>query len=474
MMYAWHLVDGALVRGAGETVSRFSPVSAEPLAQAPLASAAQGEEAAAAATRAAPKMANLTLGERRAVLLDLATRLESDGTELATRITLETGCPAAQALSMQIGSAVGLLRAYADLLNDYAFVEEREGRRGGRTRIIRHPVGVALGIVPWNVPVFLACMKLAPAIAAGCPILLKPSPESADSMGLFARMLATLGLPAGGVQSVTGDAALGRQLVDDGRFAKISFTGSTAAGRQVGIAAAQRFARTTLELGGKSAAILLDDLDPSGWPAELWLAMLQNNGQVCGAQSRVLIPHARAAAFADGLAALIDGLTVSDPREVETQIGPVVSVTAADRIKEAVTADIAAGGTRLTQPASRNEPKSAFVTPVVLRPSRGDAPIVLNELFGPVVLVQPYKSEDEAVRMANDHRYGLSGSIWSSDPERAARLARGLKTGTVGINTKKILDFGSPFGGWRDSGLGRELGPEGIDAYTETTTLILP
>lgn len=474
MTDAGHILDGALVRGSGETVSRLSPVSREPLAQAPLASAAQGEEAAAAATRAAPRMANLTLGERRAVLLDLAILLDNDGTELATQITLETGCPAAQALSLQIGSAVGLLRAYADLLSDHAFVEEREGRRGGRTRIIRHPVGVALGIVPWNVPVFLACMKLAPAIAAGCPILLKPSPESADSMGLFARMLATLDLPAGGVQSLTGGAALGRQLVDDGRFAKISFTGSTAAGRQVGIAAAQRFARTTLELGGKSAAILLDDLDPSGWPAELWLAMFQNNGQVCGAKSRILVPHARMAAFEDGLAAMIEGLTVGDPRSGGTQIGPVVSLAAAKRIDEAVSADVAAGGTRLTQAASRSEQTCAFVTPSLLRPSRGDAPIVLDELFGPVVTVQPYESEDEAVRMANDHRYGLSGSVWSADPERAARLAVRLKTGTVGINTKKILDFGSPFGGWRDSGVGRELGPEGINAYTETTTLILP
>ena len=472
MSEAIHLIDGALVIGEGAVQSRPSPVNGSPLAAHPLASTAQSAQTAAAAANAALEMEALSILKRRSTLIALADRIEQDGAALARLITMENGCPSAQAEALQIGSAAGLLRAYADLLSIHDFQQVRAGLRGGKTQILRHPVGPALGIVPWNVPIFLACMKIAPAICAGCPITIKPSPESADSMGRFASHLAALDLPSGGVQSVIGGADIGQAMVADDRFAKVSFTGSTEAGRQVGMAAMQRFARVTLELGGKGAAIMLDDCDPHNLPPELWLAMMQNNGQVCGAQSRILVPASRASDFEEALVALVDALPLGDPLVSETRIGPVVSAAAAARIAGMVEKDCKAGGQRLTM--KRQCPGEAYVAPALLRPSAPDCAIIRDEVFGPVVTLQTYRDEDEAIRTANDHRYGLSSSVWSSDPERAAQTARQLKTGTVGINSKKILDFGSPFGGWRQSGIGRELGPEGIDAYTETTTIITP
>ncbi len=361
-----HLIAGALVAGEGENYARRSPVDGSPLGGA-LASLEQATLAAKTAHAARPAMAALDVTERRAALLDLAARLEADSDTLAALVTMENGCPSAQAAGLQVGSAVGLLKAYADLIETFAFEERRAGLRGGTTHILRQPVGAALGIVPWNVPLFLACMKLAPAICAGCPIVLKPSPESIGSMGRFAAHLAELPLPKGAVQSVTGDAAIGRAMVADARFSKISFTGSTAAGRHVGMAAMERFARITLELGGKGAAILVDDLDPANLPNELWLAMMQNNGQVCGAQSRILVPAARAAAYEEALVALVDGMRFGDPLDTATHIGPVVSAAAAERIGAMVSADVTAGGTLLT--ASRPAPGDAYVAPALIRPS---------------------------------------------------------------------------------------------------------
>ncbi len=349
MSRAIHLVAGALVEGDGVDAARFSPVSGDMIAAANLASVDQGRQAAKAADDAAGAVAALDIAERAAALRTLADLLDGDAQPIADLVTLENGCPRAQSAGLQVGSATSLLRAYADLADAHRFEERRAGLRGGHTIVLRQPVGPALGIVPWNVPLFLACMKLAPAIVAGCPVVLKPSPESADSMGRFAVSLAKLELPPGAVQSVVAGADVGRTMVADARFAKIAFTGSTNAGRAVGMAAMERFARVTLELGGKSAAILLDDVDPNALPAEFWLAVLQNNGQVCGAQSRILIPQSRAKDYEDAIAAMFDALVVGDPRDDTTQVGPVVSPNAASRINDAVDADIAEGGRLLTR-----------------------------------------------------------------------------------------------------------------------------
>lgn len=426
------------------------------------------ERALGAASAALEPLAVASVALRAAALEALADALDAQTPMLARLAADEVGCPITQAPALHVGSAVGVLRAFANLARTHVFDEQRTAARGGRAQVLKHPVGVALGVVPWNVPLYLACAKLGAALAAGTPMILKPSPENAGTLARFADALAALPLPPGAVQMLTAGRETGATLVADPRVAKISFTGSTAAGRAVAAAAAERFARLTLELGGKSAAILLDDVDPGAIRPELFLAMLQNNGQVCGAQSRVLVPAARAAELTSWLAALFDGLAVGDPHDPTTEVGPLATAAQAARFRSMTAASAATPLSRDHAPAG-----DRFVTPR-LYAAEGHDPLWRDEIFGPIVCVQSYATEAEAIALANASPYGLSGSVWSAEPARAATVAAGLRTGTVGINSKRILDFNAPFGGWRASGLGRELGPEGIDAYLETTTILLP
>ena len=468
-----HLVGGDWRTFPGAQRELRSPIDGALLTRYVPAPPGAADDAAVAADAASASVAALSVGERCAALRDLADRLEADTADLAAAVTRENGCPARQAPALQVGSAVALLRAMADLGEDFAFGDERYGARGGRVRVDKLPVGAALGIVPWNVPLFLACAKLAPALIAGCPIVLKPSPENALSMLRFARHLAALPLPPGAINVLLGGRDLGAALVDHPRIAKVSFTGSTAAGRQVAEACARRLARCTLELGGKSAALLLDDIDLATVREQLLLAMLQNNGQVCGAQSRLLLPRSRYRELRDGLAALFDRLCIGDPRDADTDIGPVIGEPQARRI-ESMIERARAGGARAVSGGDRSVPGPAWVAPLLAEGLPPAAELCREEIFGPVVVLLPYESEEEAVALANDSAYGLSGSVWATDVERAARVATGLRTGSVGINSKKILDFAAPFGGFRDSGIGRELGPEGIDGYLEARATLLP
>jgi betaine-aldehyde dehydrogenase len=460
----------------GATTIVRSPLDGEPSVRLTEPGPAEIDAALDGARGARRETAALDARARASALRAIADALSLRARELADAIVIETGCPIRQAEAMQVGSAVALLHAYAMLVENHAFEEVRAGMRGGRVLIEKHPVGACLGIVPWNVPLFLACMKLGPALAAGCPIVIKPSPENARSMDAFSDILARQDLPPGAVAVLTGGRELGHALVADRRIDKVSFTGSTAAGRSIGSACAARLARCTLELGGKSAAILLDDFDPGTMLDDLLPAMLQNNGQVCGAQTRVLVPARHFSAWTRAIAERFDALVVGDPREPATDIGPLATAAQVARIDEAVAAAVAAGARAATKrraiagvPAAGN-----YVAPALLVDVRPDMTVVREEVFGPVIVAMPYASEADAVALANDSPYGLSGSVWSSDPERATAVARSLRTGTVGINSRKILDFGSPFGGMRDSGMGRELGPEGIDAYLETTSIIMP
>jgi len=453
-----------------------SPLNGKPAFELREAGPGELDVALGGARAAAGAMASLTVTARESALRALASGLAKEGAAMAAAIVTENGCPSRQALALQIQSAIALLEAYATLVAQHAFEEVRDGMRGGRVLVQKLPVGTCLGIVPWNVPVFLACMKLAPAIAAGCPIVLKPSPENAPSADLFAELLAALDLPPGAVSVLTGGRELGRALVDDPRVDKVSFTGSTAAGRHVGSACAARLCRFTLELGGKSAAILLDDFDLAGHLPDLLGAMLQNNGQVCGAQTRVLVPRERFVAWTRAIAEAFDALTIGDPRDAETDIGPVATAAQFARIRDALDAAGAAGARPLTRARAADAlPQGGnYVAPSLLVDVTPGMAIAREEIFGPVIVALPYATEAEAVDLANDSPYGLSGSVWSTDIARAEHVARGLRTGTVGVNSRKILDFGSPFGGMRASGMGRELGPEGIDAYLETKSVLLP
>ena len=417
--------------------------------------------------------AEADLKARSAALLQLASDLERDAASLARLITMETGCPVAQSEVLQVQSAVALIRSLVEQASEFAFTEERVGARGGKVRIDRLPIGIALGVVPCNVPIFLACLKLATALLSGCPVVLKPSPENVDSMALFSRYLARMDLPTGAVNLVLGGRVLGDQLVRNDVFRKVSFTGSSASGLAVAKLCAQRFARVTLELGGKSSAILLDDVDFTAVKDQLWLAMLQNNGQVCGAQSRVLIPKSRAPELRSALSEMFEETVVGDPRSPETGIGPVVTAEAANRIRNTCNEATSQGALLLS--GTREEPQeSATVPPRLYEVKDSVAEIWNEELFGPIACLRVYDTEEEAAGWANESRYGLSGSVWSGDANRALGIAQQLKTGSVAVNSKKILDFVAPFGGWGQSGIGRELGEDGFRSYLETRTILLP
>jgi len=467
---------GRWLESTGPASIVASPLDGEPSVRLVEAGPTEVDAAVDAARRALGETEALSVATRACVLRSIAGELAARAAELADTIVVETGCPVRQAEAMQVGSAVALLHAYATLVERHVFEEVRPGMRGGRVIVGKRPIGASLGIVPWNVPLFLACMKLGPALAAGCPLVLKPSPENARSADVLAEILARQDLPAGAVAVLTGGRELGRALVEDRRIGKVSFTGSTAAGKWIASSCAARLCRCTLELGGKSAAILLDDFDLAAHLDDLLPAMLQNNGQVCGAQTRVLVPTRCFAAWTRAIANRFDALVVGDPRDHATDIGPLATAPQVARIHDVVASAVAAGARSATERrAPADVPRAGnYVVPTLLVDVHPEMRAVREEMFGPVVVALPYESEADAVALANDSPYGLSGSVWSADAERATAVARGLRTGTVGINSRKILDFGSPFGGLRESGMGRELGPEGIDAYLDTTSILMP
>ena len=466
-----HLVAGQMRASTADVVTMPSPIDLSPLTSLRMADDALAEMAVEAGTAALAAAEQTSVAQRASALQALADALDARGDELAELAALEIGCPITQAKALQVGSASGLLRTAAGLVEVHGFEENRVAARGGRVIVRKVPVGLAVGIVAWNVPMFLACEKLASAIAAGCPIILKPSPENARTMQIFGEAAMSLDLPSGMIAVITGDRDIGRRLVADPRIAKVSFTGSTAAGRAVAQVAAERFARCTLELGGKSAAILLDDFRIEDRAHELFLAMIQNNGQVCGAQSRVLVPRGNAGAIREGLSALFDGLKVGDPLDPATEIGPLATRVQGEKVRAMYAEALSGGASRIG--GARGVGSACLVDPALLL-ADPDSRIAREEVFGPLTALIEYDDVDHAIRIANDSPYGLSGSVWSSDVERSLSVARQLRTGTIGINSKRILDYAAPFGGFRSSGIGRELGPEGIDSYLETTSILLP
>jgi aldehyde dehydrogenase (NAD+) len=471
---------GQWIEASGDTCPMITPIDGRTIiGNATLAGPADMAFAVSGACLAMPHAFALDLTARRGALLALSTALLDHKHALAELITLENGCPARQSLALQVESAAGVLKTFASLCEPEIFEENRPAARGGRVIIQKLPIGVAAGIVPWNVPLFLSAMKLGAAIATGCPLVLKPAPETALSAYILAKLVSALDLPAGMISVLAGDRDAGAALVGDLRVMKVSFTGSSAGGVAVARACVDRLARVTLELGGKSAAILLDDVDMDAIASELRLATLQNNGQVCGAQSRILVPRARFGEISEVLAANYKSQIIGDPRNLDTDIGPLASETQRARVQGAIDDAKAQGATFLSgqdRPNLKNTglENGAYVAPTLVGPADPGLALAREEVFGPVTCLIPYESEDEAVALSDASPYGLSGSVWSADSDRALQIARRLRTGTVGLNTKRILDFSAPFGGMRGSGLGRELGLEGLNAWLEMKTILLP
>ena len=407
--------------------------------------------------------------DRADVLERLAEALEARAEETAHRVSMQNGMPISIALELEAVFPAMLARYYADLIRSTKLEEERAGLLGGMIRVARKPVGVIAAIVPWNYPQTLAMFKLAPAIAMGCTVVIKPSPETVLDSLLLAEAAEEAGVPAGVLNIVPAGREVGAYLVAHPGVDKVAFTGSTAAGRSIAEVCGRLLRPVSLELGGKSAAIVLEDADLSQAGEALFGATLLNNGQTCYLGTRVLAPRSRYEEVVDTFAAIAKGMTVGDALDPATTIGPMVSSRHRDRV-EGYIRTAREQGARLVTGGGRPEGRGWFVQPTVFADVSNDQTIAREEVFGPVLSIIPYDREEDAVRIANDSEYGLGGSVWTSDADHGTDIARRIQTGTIGVN-HYLPDPAAPFGGVKGSGLGRELGPEGLVAYQQLQSI---
>lgn len=416
---------------------------------------------------------HLDPAERIAVVRRIAELYGARRKEMAATITAEMGAPISFSKFGQATLPVMLMNALAALAEGIEWEAQRPGFFGVDLTVRKDPVGVVGAIVPWNMPQFLLVGKLAPALLAGCTIVVKPSPETPLDALLLAEILEEAGLPEGVVSILPGDAAAGAHLVAHPSVDKLSFTGSTAVGREVAAIAGRGLKRVSLELGGKSAAIVLDDADPETVAAGVKVAGFMNSGQACVAQTRVLVPEARYDEYVDAIAAMVSSVPTGDPADPATEIGPVVARRQQQRIRGYIETGVKEGARLVVggaeQPGGLD--RGWYVRPTLFADVDNRSTIAREEIFGPVLSVIPYRSDEDAVRVANDSEYGLSGSVWTADTDRGLAVARGVRTGTFGVNEPYSMDPFGPFGGVKASGLGRELGREGIEGYLDTKSI---
>ncbi|MCF8572288.1 aldehyde dehydrogenase [Gordonia sp. HY002] len=407
--------------------------------------------------------------DRGAVLERFADELEARSSDIAQAVTSQNGMPISLSSALEAAFPALLLRFYASVARRDR-TERRDGMLGGKLEVRHTPYGVVGAIAPWNYPQTLSAMKFAPALASGCTVVLKAPIETPLDARLTAEAAIAAGIPDGVFNILPGSADAGRALVAHTGVDKVAFTGSTATGRAVGRQCGDLLRPVTLELGGKSAAIILDDADLAGSVESLFGAIFINNGQTCFRSSRVLAPRNRYAEIVDLLASLSADATMGDPLDPRTAVGPLVNGRARTRVEDYISIGRRDG--TLVTGGGRPDRPGYYVPPTVFADVRNDSAIVQEEIFGPVVTVHSYDSEDDAVALANDSNYGLGGTVWSTDLERAASVARRVATGTIGINGY-TPDPAGPFGGVKNSGIGREFGPEGYANYVQSQTIYL-
>jgi acyl-CoA reductase-like NAD-dependent aldehyde dehydrogenase len=414
--------------------------------------------------------AALSHGERAGYLRAMAAGLRERAADLAQVWPREAGA----LFSVATGAAEGAAQTweyYAGLADTYAWEERATPTMGNFGLLVREPVGVVGAIIPWNGPLGLISYKLAPALLAGCTVILKNSPEAPAEGLVLSEIAETIGLPPGVINVVTADREVSELLVRDPRVDKITFTGSTAAGRKIASICGERIARVTLELGGKSAAVILDDADIATTAATLAGAECMLSGQVCSSLTRIVVSRSRHDELLEALAAAFGAKKAGDPFDASSDLGPLVAQRQVDRVTGYIEKGKAEGAT-LAAGGGRPDQKGFYVEPTVFGNVDNSFTIAQEEIFGPVLSVIPADNEQQAIQIANDTIYGLNSSVFTNDVDKARDVARQLRAGTVGHNAFRT-DFGIAFGGFKQSGIGREGGTEGLLPFLETKTVIL-
>jgi acyl-CoA reductase-like NAD-dependent aldehyde dehydrogenase len=448
-----------------ETMQVFEPATEQVLAELPRAGAEEADEAVARAKAAFPAWRDVAPGDRAKLLRRLARAVEGKVEELAQLESRNVGKPISDARG-EVGSVVDVFDYYAGaperLLGSQIPVS------GGVDVTFREPLGVVGLITPWNFPLPIASWKVGPALAAGNTIVLKPAeltPLTALELG---KLALEAGIPEGVLNVVNGPGrTVGERIVEHPDVAKVAFTGSTEIGRRVGEIASQSIKRVTLELGGKSANVVFADADLEKAAASAPLAVFGNAGQDCCARSRILVERSAVEPFLEALEREVTALRVGDPLDDATQMGPLISADHREKVASYV--DDGAVAFRGSAP----DGPGYWFPPTVLSPVSNDDRVAREEIFGPVVAVIPFDDEADAIRIANDTVYGLSGSIWTRDGARALRVARALETGNISVNSNSSVRVTTPFGGFKQSGVGRELGPFALEHYTELKNVFI-
>lgn len=458
-----------------EVIEVHSPATGELVGKVPLAGKDDVDAACAAARKAFDEgpWPTMTPAERAGVIGAAAKIMEERAEELKFLLAAETGQPATIVDMMQYGAAMSAFNYFAGAADKFNWSEIRDGIYG-QTLVTREPVGVVAAVAAWNVPFFLAANKLGPALLAGCTVVLKPAAETPLSVFAMAEAFAEAGLPEGVLSVVPGGPDTGRALTANPEIDKFTFTGSSAVGKEIGKVAAEKLKPCTLELGGKSAAIILEDADLDSTLPMLVFSGLMNSGQACVGQTRILAPRSRYDEVVEKISGAVSAMQAGLPDDPAATIGPLISEKQRERVEGYIRKGVEEGA-RIVTGGGRPEGLDSgwFVQPTVFADVDNAMTIAQEEIFGPVLAVIPYEDEADAIRIANDSVYGLAGSVYTTDIPKALQIAAKIRTGTYAVNMY-AFDPGAPFGGYKNSGIGRENGPEGIEAYCQAKSVLLP
>jgi acyl-CoA reductase-like NAD-dependent aldehyde dehydrogenase len=465
-------IGGAWVPSSGkETIDVHNAGNGEIMGRVPLGNQKDIDRAVDAARAALEPWSNTEKGRRAEYLEKISNGLKGRADELAKLIAQEVGMPLKMSARIQAGLPIANFLNYSKITREFAFEQ-----KVGNSLVVRDPVGVVAAITPWNYPLHQITLKVAPALAAGCTVVLKPSEVAPFNAFVLAEVIEAAGLPKGVFNLVTGTGAeAGEALVKHPGVDMISFTGSTRAGKRISELAAQSVKRVALELGGKSASVILDDADLAAAVKSTVNGCYLNSGQTCTALTRMLVPESRYDEAAKAAAEAAKSFTVGDPLAETTRLGPLSSAAQLERVRGYIRKGVQEGAELLAGGAEPPEGAPAggyYVRPTVFGKVKNSMTIAQEEIFGPVLSIIPYRDEEEAVRIANDSPYGLAGAVWSKDDARAQRVARRIRAGQVDVNGG-AFNMNAPFGGFKQSGHGREAGVYGLEEFLEYKSLQL-